>query len=275
MSPARSMFLSGRPGRGRAIREKSAVIEPARGFNGGDLFELSASQLSLQKRMDLEVARRHATILADATPPTQRRNPARACRLPESSGPLSQNARRRWMARRRLTRTDQDDRLVAEGVRQADTLTIAIVASRKRARRGVRRSGAAKPIMRPAPARRARRDSDVAFAIARPSAVSEAKAIASVMLAFRRAYRVFGVLPPVICTVTNGGPCVLGLPPRGRRAGQLFGRDRRRSCQGQPHVWEVPSESWRGCEDVYASAVAGAAAGSAAFAVPLLVLGRR
>ena len=36
-----------------------------------------------------------------------------------------------------------------------------------------------------------------------------------------------------------------------------------------------PSESRRRCEDVYASAVAGAAAGSAAFAVPLLVLGRR
>ena len=130
-------------------------------------------------------------------------------------------------------------------------------------------------IMRPAPARRDRRDSDVAFAIARPSAVSEPKAIASVMLAFRGAYRVFGVLPPVSCTVTNGGLCVLGLPPRGRRAGQLFGRDRRRGCQGQPHVWEVPSESRRCCEDVYASAVAGAAVGSAAFAVPLLVLGRR
>ena len=57
---------------------------------------------------------------------------------------------------------------------------------------------------------------------------------------------------------------------------QKCGAARRASAgEGQPHVWEVPSESRRRCEDVYASAVAGAAAGSAAFAVPLLVLGRR
>ena len=46
--------------------------------------------------------------------------------------------------------------------------------------------------------------------------------------------------------------------------------------EGQPHARDVPyGESAGRCEDVYASAVAGVAAGPAAFAAAPLVLGRR
>ena len=56
-----------------------------------------------------------------------------------------------------------DCRIPAE---QSPDAVAAGVALRKRARRRVRRSGAAKAIMRPAPARRDRRNSDVAEALA-------------------------------------------------------------------------------------------------------------
>jgi hypothetical protein len=63
--------------------------------------------------------------------------------------------------------------------------TTATVALRKRARRRVRRSGAAKAIMRPAPARRGQRDSDVAEALVTVGMAQRVKAMAGELRAFR------------------------------------------------------------------------------------------
>ena len=67
--------------------------------------------------------------------------------------------------------------------------TTATVALRKRARRPVRRPGAAKAIMPPAPARRDRRDSDVALGVVPAETAQIAKAVARRMRGFGRGER--------------------------------------------------------------------------------------